>query len=56
VRIEGLPLVCRCIGLPSAAPGERVRVAFGEIDLWEVNVLARYSGKEPATIPVHAEP
>jgi exoribonuclease-2 len=56
VRIEAMPLVCRCIGLPSTAPGERVRVAFGEIDLWEVNVLTRYSGKEPATIPVHAEP
>jgi exoribonuclease-2 len=56
VRIEGLPLVCRCIGLPPAVPGERVRVAFGEIDLWEVNVLTRYAGKEPATIPVHAEP
>jgi ligand-binding SRPBCC domain-containing protein len=26
-------------------PGERVRVAFGEIDLWEVNVLCRYAGK-----------
>ena len=56
VRIEGMPLVCRCVGLPPAAPGERVRVAFGAIDLWEANVLARYAGKEPATIPVHAEP
>jgi exoribonuclease-2 len=45
VRIEGLPLVCRAIGLPSAAPGERVKVAFGEIDPWEANVLARYAGK-----------
>ena len=45
VRIEGLPLVCRCIGLPPAAPGERVRVAFGEADLWEANVICRYAGK-----------
>jgi exoribonuclease-2 len=45
VRIEGLPLVCRAIGLPPCAPGERVRVAFGEIDLWEPGVLARYAGK-----------
>ena len=45
VRIDGLPLVCRCIGLPSAAPGERVKVAFGEIDPWEAHVLARYAGK-----------
>ena len=45
VRIEGMPLVCRCIGLPPAAIGERVRVAFGEIDLWEAHVLARYAGK-----------
>ena len=45
VRIEGLPLVCRAVGLPTSAPGERVRVAFGEIDLWEAHVLARYAGK-----------
>jgi exoribonuclease II len=45
VRIEGLPLVCRCIGLPTSAPGERVRVAFGEPDLWEANVMCRYAGK-----------
>jgi exoribonuclease-2 len=45
VRIEGLPLVCRAIGLPPASAGERVRVAFGEIDLWEPGVLCRYAGK-----------
>ena len=45
VRIEGLPLVTRAIGLPTSAPGERLRVAFGEIDLWEAHVLARYAGK-----------
>ncbi len=45
VRIEGLPLVCRAIGLPPAAPGERLRVAFGEVDLWEPHVLCRYAGK-----------
>ena len=45
VRIEGMPLVCRCIGLPPASTGERVRVAFGEIDLWEAHVLTRYAGK-----------
>lgn len=45
VRIEGMPLVCRCIGLPSAAPGEQVRVAFGEADLWEAHILCRYAGK-----------
>ena len=45
VRIDGMPLVCRAIGLPAAVPGEKVRVNFGEIDLWEVNVLARYAGK-----------
>jgi hypothetical protein len=31
--------------MPDGAPGERVRVNFGEIDLWESNVLARYAGK-----------
>jgi exoribonuclease-2 len=46
VRIEGLPLVCRTIGLPAGtAPGERVLVQFGEIDGWEANVLCRYAGK-----------
>ena len=45
VRIEGLPLVCRAIGLPALAPGEKVRVAFGEVDLWEANVTCRYAGK-----------
>jgi exoribonuclease-2 len=45
VRIDGMPLVCRTIGLPPSPPGERVRVAFGEVDLWEANVLCRYAGK-----------
>ncbi len=45
VRIEELPLVCRAIGLPPLAPGEKVRVAFGEADLWEANVICRYAGK-----------
>jgi exoribonuclease-2 len=45
VRLDGMPLVLRAIGLPAAAPGERVRVAFGEVDLWEAHVLARYAGK-----------
>jgi len=45
VRIDGLPLVCRAVGLPAAAPGERLRVAFGEPDLWEPNILARFAGK-----------
>ncbi len=45
VRLEGIPLVCRTIGLPPGAPGDRVRVAFGEPDLWEVNLPCRYAGK-----------
>ncbi|MGZ5035955.1 MAG: ribonuclease catalytic domain-containing protein [Usitatibacter sp.] len=45
VRIDGMPLVCRAIGLPAVPPGTRVRVSFGEVDLWEANVLARYAGK-----------
>ena len=49
VRIDGLPLVCRTIGLPpGTAPGERVRVTFGEVDLWEANVLCRFAGKPQA--------
>jgi exoribonuclease-2 len=45
VRVEGMPLVCRAIGLPPSLPGTRVRVNFGDVDLWEVAVLARYAGK-----------
>ena len=46
VRIDELPLVCRTIGLPPGlAPGEKVRVAFGEADLWEAHVPCRYAGK-----------
>ena len=45
VRIEGLPLVCRAIGLPPSAAGDKVRVSFGEVDLWEPGVLCRYAGK-----------
>ncbi len=45
VRIDGMPLVCRAVGLPPGPPGTRVRIAFGEPDLWEAHVLARYAGK-----------
>lgn len=45
VRIEGLPLVCRTLGLPTLAPGEKVRVAFGEVDRWGPSVVCRYAGK-----------
>jgi len=44
-RIEGLPLVCRVVGLPPSSPGERVKVHFGEIDPWEATVFCRYAGK-----------
>ena len=44
-RIDGLPLVCRVVGLPPCAPGERVKVHFGEIDPWEATVFCRYAGK-----------
>jgi exoribonuclease-2 len=45
VRLEGIPLVCRATGLPPCAPGERLRVAFGEPDPWEANLPCRYAGK-----------
>ena len=44
-RIDGLPLVCRVVGLPPCPPGERVKVRFGEIDPWEATVFCRYAGK-----------
>jgi exoribonuclease-2 len=51
-RIEGLPLVCRTLGMPTLAPGERIRVAFGEVNLWDVTVHCRFAGKSP-TIQDH---
>jgi exoribonuclease-2 len=48
VRLEGIPIVCRATGLPPSSPGDRVRVAFGEPDLWEVNLPCRYAGKPGA--------
>jgi exoribonuclease II len=48
VRLDGIPLVCRATGLPPSAAGERVRVAFGEPDPWEVNLPCRYAGKPGA--------
>jgi len=47
VRIDGMPLVLRVIGVPTAAPGDRLRVAFGEFDFWEVAVVCRYAGAQP---------
>ncbi|APV49256.1 hypothetical protein BWI17_05905 [Betaproteobacteria bacterium GR16-43] len=44
VRVDGLPLVSRAIGLPAVPPGSKVRIAFGEPDLWEPSVLCRYVG------------
>jgi exoribonuclease-2 len=48
VRLEGIPLVCRATGLPPSSSGDRVRVAFGEPDLWEVNLPCRFAGKPVA--------
>ncbi|HQZ44517.1 MAG TPA: RNB domain-containing ribonuclease [Usitatibacteraceae bacterium] len=48
VRLEGIPLVCRATGLPPASPGERIRVAFGDPDPWEVHLPCRYAGKPAA--------
>ena len=45
VRIEGLPLVCRAVGLPASGPGESVKVQFGEMDPWEAAIFCRYAGK-----------
>jgi exoribonuclease II len=45
VRVDGLPLVSRAIGLPAVPPGSKVRIAFGEPDLWEPSVLCRYVGQ-----------
>lgn len=44
VRLDGIPLVCRAIGLPPTVAGDRIRVAFGEPDLWDVNLPCRYAG------------
>jgi len=48
VRLEGVPLVCRATGLPPSSAGDKVRIAFGEPDLWEVNLPCRYAGNPVA--------
>ena len=45
VRLINLPLVCRVTGMPSLAPGDRVRVVFGEADYWETHLPCRYAGR-----------
>ena len=53
VRIDGLPLVLRVASLPDAAPGTRVRLAVGGVDLLERTLSVQYrerlgSGAPPA--------
>ncbi len=55
VRLEGLPLAVRATGLPALAPGARVRLEVGAIDLLERSVSCTYretlgAAQEPALI------
>ncbi len=42
IRMEGLPLVTRVSGAPTLNPGDRLRVAPGEIDLLNVECASRF--------------
>jgi exoribonuclease-2 len=42
IRMEGLPLVTRVTGAPTLNPGDRLRVAVGEIDLLNVECVCRF--------------
>jgi exoribonuclease-2 len=43
-RVDGLPLVARVADLPPLAPGARVRLAVGRIDLLAATLETRYAG------------
>ena len=45
VRFDRLPLVVRLPDLPALAPGTRVRVAIGRIDLLAATLECRYAGE-----------
>ena len=42
VRFESLPLTARATGMPALAPGTRVRVELGAVDLIEASVACAY--------------
>jgi exoribonuclease-2 len=42
IRMEGLPLVTRVSGAPTLNPGDRLRVAPGEIDLLNIECASRF--------------
>ena len=44
VRLDAVPLYLRVADLPANAPGARVRLALGRIDLLAATLAARYSG------------
>jgi exoribonuclease-2 len=44
VRLDPVPLYLRVADLPASAPGARVRLALGRIDLLAATLAARYAG------------
>ncbi len=42
IRMEGLPLITRVSGAPTLNPGDRLRVALGEIDLLNIECACRF--------------
>jgi exoribonuclease-2 len=48
VRFDSLPLVLRVPSLRDTAPGDSVRLALSQIDLWELTLQAEFEGKVPA--------
>lgn len=48
VRFEGVPFITRVVGAPALQPGDRLRVALGDIDLLELELSCRYLAHLPS--------
>jgi len=52
VRFDRIPFITRVVGAPTLNPGERFRVAIGEIDFLDVELTCRYLGpcQDPSSV------
>ncbi len=48
VRVDGMPLVTRVLGMPEQAPGTRVRLKVGQMDLLERELELQFTAVMPA--------
>ena len=51
IRMDNLPLVARVTGAPTLNPGDRIRVAVGNIDLLDNDLSCRYLGPASQSRP-----